>query len=93
MSRSKIPHTFPALRTPDAPHTEVAAAALPTHDAIARRAFEIYVKTGRRQGRCKQNWLEAEQDLRNEDKATCRSAQCSEESPEGLHRHHHRHQR
>jgi hypothetical protein len=91
MSRSKISHTFPALRTPDAPHTAVVAATPPTHDDIAKRAFEIYVKTGRRQGRCKHNWLQAEQDLRNEDKAACRSAQCSKESSEGLHQHHHHH--
>jgi hypothetical protein len=41
---------------------------LPTHDDIAKRAYDIYVKSGRRQGQCKQNWQEAEHDLRTRDR-------------------------
>ena len=36
----------------------------PSHDEIARRAYDIYLKTGSKQGRCKQNWLQAENELR-----------------------------
>jgi len=36
---------------------------VPSHDAIAIRAYEIYVKSGCRQGRCEQNWLRAEHEL------------------------------
>ncbi|MCC7144860.1 MAG: DUF2934 domain-containing protein [Phycisphaeraceae bacterium] len=36
----------------------------PSHDEIARRAYEIYVKKGCRQGQCKQNWQQAERELR-----------------------------
>jgi hypothetical protein len=35
-----------------------------THDAIARKAFEIWVKKGRPQGQDRQNWNEAEAQLR-----------------------------
>lgn len=38
--------------------------ALPTHDEIAKRAYDIYVKSGHKQGLCNQNWLKAEQELR-----------------------------
>jgi hypothetical protein len=39
------------------------------HDEIARRAYEIYIKKGSRQGQCERNWLQAEIDLRKERKA------------------------
>jgi hypothetical protein len=39
------------------------AATKPTHDAVALRAYDIYVKTGRKQGQCKQNWQQAETEL------------------------------
>jgi hypothetical protein len=35
----------------------------PTHDEIAHRAFDIYVRSGCEQGHCKQNWHEAEHEL------------------------------
>lgn len=41
----------------------------PTHDDIARRAYDIYVKAGRKQGQCKQNWQQAEQSLHEQGKA------------------------
>jgi hypothetical protein len=93
MSRSKVTHTFAAQQTPNAPHTAVAVATMPTYDDIAKRAFDIYVSTGRRQGHCKQNWQQAEQELRNQGMAACNSAQCSDESPDGLHLHQHQDRR
>jgi hypothetical protein len=35
----------------------------PTHDQIARRAYEIFDKNGRVPGQDVQNWLEAERQL------------------------------
>lgn len=35
----------------------------PTHDEIARRAHAIYEKQGCQDGRCKQNWKQAEHEL------------------------------
>lgn len=33
-----------------------------SHEVIARRAYDIYMKTGRIQGHCEQNWLQAEKE-------------------------------
>lgn len=41
---------------------------VPTHDDIARCAYDLYDKRSRQEGQCEQNWLQAERDLR--DKAT-----------------------
>jgi|GEM_PF-155279 len=38
--------------------------AAPTHDDIAKRAYEIYAKKGGRQGDSEQNWKQAEQELK-----------------------------
>jgi hypothetical protein len=35
-----------------------------THGDIAKRAYDIYLKTGRKQGQCQQNWFKAEHELR-----------------------------
>jgi hypothetical protein len=37
----------------------------PSHEAIAMRAYEIYVQLGRPQGQSEQIWQQAEQDIRN----------------------------
>ena len=47
---------------------------VPTHDEIAKRAYDIYVKKGRRQGQCERNWQQAENDLCSERKDTCPAA-------------------
>jgi hypothetical protein len=36
---------------------------VPTHDEIARRAYELYIMDGRQQDQCLQNWFEAEREL------------------------------
>ena len=46
-----------------------AAAVGPTHEQIAARAREIWVRHGRQTGRDQENWLEAERQLRAEQKA------------------------
>jgi len=35
----------------------------PTHDVIAHRAYDIYIRSGSKQGHCKQNWQQAEVEL------------------------------
>jgi len=37
-----------------------------THEQITARAFQIYVRNGRKEGRDTENWLEAEAELRAE---------------------------
>jgi hypothetical protein len=41
----------------------------PAQDEIAKRAYEIYINKGRRQGQSERDWLQAENDLRKEQKA------------------------
>ena len=38
----------------------------PTRDAVARRAYGIYVANGRRSGRAREDWLRAERELQRE---------------------------
>lgn len=38
----------------------------PTHDEIAERAYDLYVKAGREPGHCWRNWYAAEQSLREQ---------------------------
>jgi hypothetical protein len=47
-------------------HSVQTVAAMYTHEDIAKRAYEIYVKRGRRQGQSQQDWNQAEQELQNE---------------------------
>ena len=39
-------------------------ASAPTQEAVARRAYELWIKKGRPQGQERQNWLEAEAQLK-----------------------------
>lgn len=39
------------------------ASPAPSHDAIARCAYDIYLKKGRHEGHCRQNWYQAEREL------------------------------
>lgn len=51
-----------------APRSEPAAEApfgVPTHAEIAERAYQIYVSRGSRNGHAREDWLEAERDLRS----------------------------
>ena len=65
-NQSKGRHVFAAQQVLNAVHTEPVAAALVTHEDIARHAYEIYVDTGRRQDQSEQNWLQAERELKNQ---------------------------
>src|SRR5688572_18066389 len=42
-----------------------------THDDIAQRAHDIYVKNGFQQGQSDQNWQQAERDLRDHGTVAC----------------------
>ena len=54
-SHSHHTNTAPQAAAPSAAPTA------PTHEAIAHRAYDIYVKSGSTKGHCKQNWQQAEQ--------------------------------
>lgn len=40
--------------------------ARPTQDQISTRAYELYVAGGSAKGHCKENWNQAEKELKNE---------------------------
>ena len=75
----------PAHATPENPEAHAAplsgpfVATVPSHADIAQRAYAIYVKTGRKQGQCTQNWQQAEQSLRGQKYAICQAQKsCSQ---------------
>jgi len=49
-----------------ASHPGPAATAMPTHKDIAKRAYELYVEKGCQQDQSEQDWLQAEQELKNQ---------------------------
>jgi hypothetical protein len=51
-------------RVEAAPAPAAHAAREPSHDAVARRAFELWEQHGRRPGRDLEHWLQAEAELR-----------------------------
>jgi hypothetical protein len=68
MTQSKATQELAAQQTHGDLHPGHGVIATPTHAEIARRAYDIYVKNGRKQGQCKQNWHQAEADLRKGDR-------------------------
>ena len=61
---SKAKQVSASQRTEKSSQTATVAVT-PTHKEIARRAYEIYLENGRRQGHEVQYWLQAEQELKN----------------------------
>jgi hypothetical protein len=55
----------PAQPPNKAPHHGLVAATMLTHENIAKWAYEIYVENGCKEGQSEQNWLRAEQELKN----------------------------
>ncbi len=56
--------THDDLRVRDDLHPGRGVLAMPVHEDIAKQAYDIYVKNGHQEGHCKQNWHQAEQELR-----------------------------
>ena len=65
-NQSKSRQVRAAQQMRNASHPEPVVAALLTHEGIARHAHEIYVEKGCRPGQSKQDWLQAEQELKNQ---------------------------
>jgi hypothetical protein len=64
--QSKGKQVFATQQMRNALHAEPVAAAMLTHEDIARHAYEIYVEKGGRQDQSEQDWLQAEQELKNQ---------------------------
>ena len=65
-NKSKGTEVFAAQQKFNASHLGPVATAILTHEDIARHAHEIYVEKGCRQGQSEQDWLQAEQELKNQ---------------------------
>ena len=59
------PHRAPA------PPSDPILTTVLTHDEIAERAYDIYVRNGRHENQCQQNWEQAENDLRHQGLLAC----------------------
>jgi len=66
-TQSEATRILAAKQTHSDLHAGQGVITMPTHDDIAKRAYDIYVKNGRKQGQCKQNWQQAEHELRTAD--------------------------
>ena len=64
---AEVPHR------PVAPPLGPVLASVFTHEQLAERAYDIYVKSGRREEKCQQNWAQAENDLRHQGSLACHS--------------------
>lgn len=68
------PVAAPAVpHRPTAPPTGPILATVFTHEQIAERAYDIYVKNGRHEDQCQQNWAQAEDDLHHQGLLACHS--------------------
>jgi hypothetical protein len=56
-------HKLAAGQTHEDMHTGRGVIAMPTHEDIAKRAYDIYVKSGRKDGQNNENWYRAENEL------------------------------
>jgi len=54
----------------DIPRPGLAVTPTPTHEDVARRAYQIYVEKGRPQGQSEEIWRQAEQDILSRGRAT-----------------------
>ena len=64
-TKSKSKQVFAAQKILSVPYSGSVVAALIAHEDIAKLAYELYVETGCRQDQSEQNWLQAEQELKN----------------------------
>ena len=67
LTHSQAPRAVAVEPTHDDMHPGRGVITIPTHDDIAKRAYDIYVERGRKQGQCEQNWHQAELELRMDD--------------------------
>ena len=72
-SRSNAPVAAATSHRPPAPSSDRILTTEFTHDQIAERAYDIYVKNGRHEDQCQKNWEQAENDLRHQGLLACHS--------------------
>ena len=65
MTKSKATQMSEMQHAHKVPYPGQVAATILTHKDISRRAYEIYVENGCKEGQSEQNWLQAEQELKS----------------------------
>jgi hypothetical protein len=65
MTKSKATQMSTMQQEHKDPHPGLVAGTVLTHEDISKRAYEIYVENGCKEGHSEQNWLQAEQELKN----------------------------
>ena len=65
MTKSKATQMSDMQQAHKTPHAGQVATTMLTHEDISKRAYEIYVENGCKEGQSEQNWLQAEQELKN----------------------------
>jgi hypothetical protein len=73
MPQQTKPFTSSTPQRHSSPPPVPARATSPTHADVAQRAYDIYAQSGYQQGRCKQNWQQAEKDLHNKGPVACQA--------------------
>ena len=63
VTQSHATKVLSAQQTHNSQHPGAPVITAPAHGDIADRAYDIYVRDGRKQGQCKQNWHQAELEL------------------------------
>ena len=66
MTNSKATQMSTMQQAHKAPHSVPVSIAVPTHEEIANRAYEIYAEKGYQQDQSEQNWMQSEQELKNQ---------------------------
>jgi hypothetical protein len=65
MTKSKTTQMSDMQQAHKVPHPGPVATTMLAHKDISRRAYEIYVENGCKEGQNEQNWLQAELELKN----------------------------
>jgi len=63
VTEKNAPRPFSGVKPPQSAPGGIGKSCMPTHDEIARRAYEIYVDHDRSEGRSEQDWRQAEEEL------------------------------
>ena len=67
MTKSKATQMSEMQQANKASHPGPVATTMLTHKDISKRAYKMYVENGCKEGQSKQNWLQAEQEMKNRD--------------------------
>ncbi len=63
-TNSPATQTTPPPQTNNTTNTAKASTQGPTHEQIARRAYELYLARGATDGHAEQDWMQAERELK-----------------------------